>query len=601
MKARFLIALLGALLLFAAPARAQDAKKVFKIGWAQDPQTLSPFVDYDEEDFRIWAINYDLLVNFSPDDLGPVPGFAESWDVSDDKKTVTFHLIKGAKWSDGEPITSKDVKFSLDVLGGNGALFTGYTDNVTSVTTPDAETVVVKTKKPDTRIVGGLFIYMLPEHIWGKQSVKSLTTTYKPQIPMVGSGPFIVTEFKRNRIIRMERNPNFRGEPPKFDEIQWIKYGSEDAVERALTLGEIDMVTEVQAASFDRISKTDGITAVKSPSPSFTELAFNLCSKQDCPEGKVNPAVQDLTVRQAIGFAVDRERVNEISSRNTSFPGHGILPNYYKAYFQEPEGDLDYPYDPDRARQMLEDAGWTEGDGGIREKGGQRLSFDLFVRSESQADISAARLVKEMAAEVGIEFKVQVVSVDKLTEITTQKVDGKPAPDFDTFIWGWGGDPYDPSTLLQLITTSQIGGSSDSFYSNPEYDRLFEEQSGEFDLEKRKEMVKELVAMSQRDLPYLVLTVDPFLEAYRTDKLGKVERACPKPDGDVICDQVTYAQWSVIGPPEPGEAGALASSSDDDSGGGGVLIVVIVVAVVLIALIIWFVIRRRRPPEALEV
>ena len=126
-----LAAIAAALLLFAAPARAQDGKKVLKLGWAQDPQTLSVFLDYDEEDFRIWAINYDLLVNFSPDNLGPAPGIAESWDVSDDKKTVTFHLIKGAKWSDGEPITSKDVKFSLDVLGDNGALFTGYTDNVT--------------------------------------------------------------------------------------------------------------------------------------------------------------------------------------------------------------------------------------------------------------------------------------------------------------------------------------------------------------------------------------------------------------------------------------------------------------------------------------
>jgi peptide/nickel transport system substrate-binding protein len=602
MRARFLIALLGALLLFAAPARAQDDKKVFKIGWAQDPQTLSPFVDYDEEDFRIWAINYDLLVNFSPDNLGPAPGLAESWDVSPDKKTVTFHLVKGAKWSDGEPITSKDVKFSLEVLGGNGALFTGYTDNVTSVQTPDAETVIVKTKKPDARIVGGLFIYMLPEHIWGKQSVKALTTTYKPQIPMVGSGPFVVTEFKRNRIIRMERNPNFRGEPPKFDEIQWIKYGSEDAVERALTLGEIDMITEVQAATFDRLSKTKGIKTVKASSPSFTELAFNLCDKQHCPDAKFNPAIQDRTVRQAIGFAVDRERINEIASRNTSFPGHGILPQYYKDYFQEPAGELDYPFDPDRAREMLDAAGWAPGDGGIREKGGQRLSFDLFVRSESQADISAARLVKEMAAEVGVEFKVQVVSVDKLTEVTTRKVDGKMAPEFDTFIWGWGGDPYDPSVLLGLITTSQIGGSSDSFYSNPEYDRLYEEQAGEFDADKRKEIVRQLVEMSQRDLPYLVLTVDPILQAYRTDRLANVSLACPKPGGDVLCDQVSYAQWSTLGPPEPGEAGALASSEDEDSG-SGVLYVVIAIAVVVLALVALFVIRRRRRAsrEAIEV
>ena len=88
-----------------------------------------------------------------------------------------------------------------------------------------------------------------------------------------------------------------------------------------------------------------------------------------------------------------------------------------------------------------------------------------------------AKLIAEQTVEVGLEYNVQVVSTDKLTELTIRKVNGKPAPEFDTFIWGWGGDPYDPSYLLGLMTTGEIGASSDSFYSNPEYDELFEEQS----------------------------------------------------------------------------------------------------------------------------
>jgi peptide/nickel transport system substrate-binding protein len=598
MRVRVIVATLAALLLLAGQAGAQS-KKVFKVGWAQDPQTLNPFVDYDEEDFRIWANEYDLLVNFDPDTLGPgKSGLAQSWDVSPDKKTVTFHLVQGAKWSDGQPITSKDVKYSLDVLGGNGALFTGYTDNVTSVTTPDDHTVVVKTKKPDARIVGGLFIYMLPQHVYGKHSVKELTTTYKPEMPMVGSGPYVATEFKRNRIIRMERNKFFRGPKPKFDEIDWIKYGSEDAVERALSLGEIDMVTEVQEATFDRLGKQKNIKTIKAPSPSFTELAFNLCSKANCPDAKFNPAIQDRTVRQAIAFAVDRDRVNQISTRNTSFTGHGILPNYYKDFYSQPEGDLDYPYDPDRAKQMLDDAGWKPGSDGIRTKGGEKLSFNLYVRSESQTNITAARLVKEMAKAIGVDFKVQVVSVDKLTELTTQKVKGKMAPDFDTFIWGWGGDPYDPSILLGLITTAQIGGSSDSFYSNPEYDKLYAQEAGEFDLENRKEIVKQLVAISQRDLPYLVLTVDPTLQAYRTDRVSNAQRICPKPTGDIICDEVGYTAWLTMGPP----VAAVASKTTNDSGSSGVMIAVIVVAVLVLGLIALIIVRRRRKDrEAIEV
>jgi peptide/nickel transport system substrate-binding protein len=104
---------------------------VLKIGWAQNPKTLNPFVGQDEEDYSIWAINWDLLINYSPKDLTPVPGIAQSWEISDDKKSVTFHLVPDAKWSDGKPITSGDVKYSLQVLGSHGALFTSYTDNVT--------------------------------------------------------------------------------------------------------------------------------------------------------------------------------------------------------------------------------------------------------------------------------------------------------------------------------------------------------------------------------------------------------------------------------------------------------------------------------------
>jgi peptide/nickel transport system substrate-binding protein len=564
----------------AAPAAAKD-KKVLKTGWVQDTQTLNPFVAQDEENFRVWAINWDLLVNFSPDDLSPVPGIAESWKVSPDKKTVTFKLIKGAKWSDGQPITSKDVKYSLEKLGTDSLIFTGYTSNVTAIETPDDETVVIKTKQPDARIIGGLFIYMIPEHVYGKTPIKELTKSYQPPLPLVGSGPYVVTDFQRGRILRMTRNPHFRGKKPIYDEIQFIKYGTIDAVERALRLGEIDMVPEAQAASFEKLGQADNVKTVRAPSPSFTQLAFNLCSKQNCPDGKFNPAVQDRTVRQAIAYGIDRKRVNEISTRGTSFVGHGILPQYYKTWYEQPADD--YAYDPDKANQMLEDAGYTRDGDGTRAKGDTKLSFNLFVRSESPENIQAAKLVAEQAKDIGVDFKVQVVSVDKLTEITTRKVDGKVAPEFDTFIWGWGGDPYDPSALLQLITTDEIGSSSDSFYSNPEYDDLFVRQSGEFDTAKRKGMIRQMVDISQRDLPYLVLTEDPWLEAYRSDRVSHTQNACPKPNGDVLCQQVSYETLLTLAP-----------GSGGGSGGGGSTGIIIAIAVVVLGGLAFVFVRRRR-------
>ena len=136
----------------ATPApTADDDPSVLRLGWAQDPNTLNPFVGQDEEDYTVWAINWDLPINFSPKDLSPTPGIVESWEVSEDRKTVTMHIEPDMKWSDGKPITSADVKWSLDELGGHGILFTSYTSSITKIDTPDPETVVVHTKRPDAR------------------------------------------------------------------------------------------------------------------------------------------------------------------------------------------------------------------------------------------------------------------------------------------------------------------------------------------------------------------------------------------------------------------------------------------------------------------
>ena len=282
------------------------------------------------------------------------------------------------------------------------------------------------------------------------------------------------------------------------------------------------------------MGEQENVDTRRSSSPSYTQLSFNLCSEQDCPDAEFNPAVQDKTVRQAIAYAVDRTKIQEIASRDTSFVANGILPSYYKSFYEEPEQT--YPYDPDLANQMLDDAGWTLNDDGIREKDGETLSFDVYVRSESPYNIQAAKLLAEMTKEIGVEFKVQVVSTDKLYDLTVRKVDGKPAPDFDTFIWGWGGDPYDPSFLLSILTTGEIGGSSDSFFSNAEYDKLYKEQLGVFDTDARREIIQRMVAITQDELPYLVLTEDPVLQAYRTDRIESIAPICPAETGDLFCD-----------------------------------------------------------------
>jgi ABC-type transport system substrate-binding protein len=132
-----------------------------------------------------------------------------------------------------------------------------------------------------------------------------------------------------------------------------------------------------------------------------------------------------------------------------------------------------------------------------------------------------------MTKPIGVDFKVQVVSVDKLTEITTQQGQRQDGAGLRHVHLGLGRRPYDPSLLLNLLTTKAIGGSSDSFYSNPEYDQLYDQQAGEFDQRAQGDR-QQMIALSQRDLPYLVLTVDPTCRPTAPTARG-VERSCPQP------------------------------------------------------------------------
>ena len=204
---------------------------------------------------------------------------------------------------------------------------------------------------------------------------------------------------------------------------------------------------EVSAGEFARLGEQHDIETFQAASPAYTELAFNVCPAKICPDADRNPAIQDRAVRQAIAYSVDRERINAIAAQGTSFPAHGILPSFYKSFYEQPADD--YPYDPEKAKQILDDAGWVDNGDGPRTKGDEELSFNLYVRSESPYNIQAAKLIAEEAGAVGIDFNVQVVSTDKLYDLTVRKVDGKPAPDLRHVHLGLGWRPLRPELPAQ--------------------------------------------------------------------------------------------------------------------------------------------------------
>ena len=388
------------------------------------PQTLNPFIGSDEENFSVWAINWDLLVNFSPNDLAPAPGLAE--ELGGLRRQEDGHLQarsrrqvvrRRADHLEGRQVLAREAR-------QRQPLFTSYTSNVTSIDTPDAETVVIHTKQPG-RADRRRPVHLHPPraHLGQGAARRSSRSTYQPQLPLVGSGPYIVTEFERGRIIKMERNPNFRGRQPDFDEIQFIKYGNQDAVERALQLGEIDMVAEVAGRQLRAARREPNIETRHGPSPSFTQLAFNLCPEDICPDAKFNPAVQDRTSARRSPTRIDRERINEIAARGTSFAGHGILPVVLQVLLRDAGAATTRSTRTRRTRSSTTPAGsdkaTASADEGRRRALVQPLrALGVAVRTSRRRSSSPSR-----RAEIGIEFNVQVVSVDKLTELTVRKVE----------------------------------------------------------------------------------------------------------------------------------------------------------------------------------
>ena len=251
----------AALAMLPGSGQAQDGGEndVLRIGWAQDPKNLNPFVGVNEEEYTIWAINWELLINLDPKDLTPAPGIAESWEVSEDAKTITFNLVKGAKWSDGEPITSADVKFSLETLGEDGLLFTGYTSNVDSIKTPDDETVVLELRRPDARMIGGLYVYILPEHIWGKVSPDDLHRRLPARDPDGRK-----RALHRHRV-QARANPPHGGRTrsgaarsPASRSSSSSATGPKTPWSAPSRLGEIDFIPEVEPATFERLGEPGG-------------------------------------------------------------------------------------------------------------------------------------------------------------------------------------------------------------------------------------------------------------------------------------------------------------------------------------------------------
>ena len=516
-----------------APVAAADPL-VLRAGTDQDLQVLNPFNSILVVDFEVFTLNYDLLVNFGPD-LEPSPGFAESWTASDDGLTWTFKIREGMKWSDGTPATSEDARWSyqlaLDADAASQAsedgyyLAAGYLEpyllnaGVSAVSAPDPQTLVVETSFANQLILQAYFP-ILPKHIWSQHSMDDIAmyseTPFMNEPPIVGTGPYQVAEWKPGEFIRYVRNPNYWGPKGAADEVILLTFEDADTMVQALKTGQVDYVRGVQPAQFDALKTEKDIVAVEGISNGYSEIAFNTKGNTEGYGGSTS-ALTDPAFRSALGHAIDTAKLVETTLGGYGVPGDSVVPPFHTRWYDQPDNLR--PFDIEEANRLLDEAGYArDGDGDRLDAEGNKIVLRVTWPDSEAEHETDAQLIEGWWEQLGIGVDAYVTEEGKLLEDLLPPVSDGPA-DFDIELWGWVGDP-DPTSLLNVLRTEEIGNFSDSFWSNERYDELFLLQRAESDEAARKAQIKEMQQIAYDEAPYLIMYYDAELHAYRTDKFA---------------------------------------------------------------------------------
>src|SRR3972149_4278194 len=224
-----------------------DEEVVLRVGTTEDMVTDTPWYACCGGDYEMLNLNYDKLLEFTPEDLSAGPGLAEECVPSDDHMTWTCTLRPGLMWSDGTPLTSRDVAFTFRFIIDNRIpQYRGYFPFDPIFETPNDTTLIWKAKEPTFAPIVPPYVYIVPERVWAKyDGEESKTIKAARNTPAVGSGPFVLAEWKKDQCWRMERNPYYWGTEPVVDEVVFQVYSSQEGMVQALENGEIDIASGI--------------------------------------------------------------------------------------------------------------------------------------------------------------------------------------------------------------------------------------------------------------------------------------------------------------------------------------------------------------------
>ena len=485
----------------ASEAGASEGKEELVFVNYRDIRDLNPHLYAGE--MYAQEMLYETLVNITAD--GYEGCLAESWDISDDGKTYTFHIRDGVKFSDGEVCDANAIKANFDAIIENKDRHTWLEmmNLLVGVSAPDDKTFVIELSEPYYPLLTELGVTrpfaMISPKAMKDGSTKDGVNAY------IGTGPYVLTDFVTDEYAVCEANDDYWGEQPKIKKITVKVIPDNQTRILALEKGEIDMIfgkNMIDADAINQYTGNDKFTVSLSDPTSTRQIVLNT----------TRDVLADKEVRQALQHATNKQAISDGIFYGLEQPADTLFAKTV------PYCDIDlepYAYDVELAQSMLDEAGWVVGSDKIREKDGQKLNIDLLYNSDSVTEKAIAEYLQSEYQKIGISLNIH-------GEEEQSYRDNMKAGNFDMVFNICWGTPYDPQSSLAAMRAPVYGdyAAQLGLEDKADIDQAITDILVSTDETKRQELYTFVLTRLHEDAVYIPLTYECNKAIYRSDLQG---------------------------------------------------------------------------------
>lgn len=579
---------------FVLPVGAENHKEV-KLGITQDERSMNPYT-YNTGFPGLELVNllYDPLFILDQNNK-PIPWLVKEFTVSEDGKQYKMTLNDQILWQDGKPLTSDDVKFTYEyLLKYKKSRFTTPASLVKSIQTPDPTTVIMELEKPepDFFIQPLADLPILPKHIW------SSVTDPDNFNNSLGSGPFILEDYKKDQFYKLKANPQYFKGKPEIDTLVIPIIAEANAMFTALKAGQLDVISRrVQPELVKEFESNPNIKVEKGPGFATTFLQFNA---EKFP-------MSDQKFRQAVSLAIDPQYLVDtvlLGFGTKGSPGfiHPATSYYNKAVVHKT--------DVEQAKAILEQAGYKDTDNdGLREApDGKKLELVNLVQSNNPSSIRSAEIIAGWMKTIGINVQVRPMDPDTVISLVWPEYDVTKGRNYDMTMFGWSTTmQLFPARLIDLFHSDLAGkgGTNIGGFKSAAFDQLAEQLDVTLEPEKRQQIIDQMQEQVAKDYPIVPLYYAEEISAYNPAKYaGWVFQ-----DGKGIINKLSFvsngeksgttATQPVATPasttPAPAtESATPATPQANASTGKGTSSIVTILLIIVVVAGGWYLLSRRK-------